>query len=51
MHEGMKKFDLSVFRTIVQNRDKSNIINKPFWYNKGITKSINYPNITKMQKR
>jgi len=41
----MKKFDLSVFGTIVQNRDKSNI--KPFWYNKGITKSINHPNITK----
>jgi len=46
----MKKFDLSVFGTIVLNRDKSNIINRPFLYNKGITKSINHSNITKMQK-
>jgi len=30
----MKKSDLSVFGTIAQNRDKSNIINKPSEYNK-----------------
>ena len=36
----MKKSDLSVFGTIAQNRDKSNIINKPSKYSK----------ITKMQK-
>jgi len=41
MHEGVKEFDLSVFGTIAQNRDKSNnIINKLSEYNK----------ITKMQK-
>jgi len=34
----MKKFDLSVFGTIVQNRDKSNIINKPSEYNKNAKK-------------